>query len=665
MSRDDVLAIWKEIRLAVLLLASAWIGLIVIGRVEWVTILCGGALIVHMWAKARAARATQLLDSAICAFGIALAAAFVMASAFDLVDLGRGSDLGDWDTGFLFGVALLLPIALAYALLMVRERLKIRSNPEEDSALPAEEESSRGAMLILVSICTTLITADLLGQGAGDATLLIMAIAGSASIASALVYRWLTHCEGSAAQFVIDIAACLAISYGLRSFSIAVMLGMFTLAYAGFWVTNRLASSGPMTIGEACIRFLGGLRYGVVTATVICGTLVGMAAALTARADITVAGLVSILDEAMPLSGNGFANLIMRDEYLWADNVSRPPDLQSVAGAEGPIAMIRRLRFSDSDRWSGSAAASIYQAHDIGLRFGFGFEFASDEPGDVVAYVHSDSPADQAGVRRGWRWLEASSDVRNSSASGYVQIFEDTTGKQRRLEMPVGWQKVPLVTSRVTESHGRRVGYLLLWQFTDSVSEELDQHFAKFRQQGIEELIVDLRYNPGGSLSTAARLAALIAGDLADGVVFERLRHNARYSDLDRAYRLQSRPESLSMRRVFVLTTSGSCSASESVINGLAPHIEVVTIGGRTCGKPVGSTPKSFHGVTYSVISFRGENSRGDGDYFGGIAPKCHVAEDFHSELGVEGDPLVDAALGYMRDARCPEPGSARYAVTS
>ena len=79
----------------------------------------------------------------------------------------------------------------------------------------------------------------------------------------------------------------------------------------------------------------------------------------------------------------------------------------------------------------------------------------------------------------------------------------------------------------------------------------------------------------------------------------------------------------------------------------------MVTVGERTCGKPVGFVVKTFRDTAYAVVSFRVENSRGEGDYTNGLEPTCHVAEDFGAPLGSQGDPLVDGALAYLRDGIC------------
>ena len=95
--------------------------------------------------------------------------------------------------------------------------------------------------------------------------------------------------------------------------------------------------------------------------------------------------------------------------------------------------------------------------------------------------------------------------------------------------------------------------------------------------------------------------------------------------------------------------------ASEAVITGLAPHIEVITIGGTTCGKPVGFSPIDYRGLSYWVINFKLRNAADQGDYFEGLAPTCEVKEDLRQSLGTPDEALFAEALHYMAKGRCSE----------
>jgi hypothetical protein len=111
---------------------------------------------------------------------------------------------------------------------------------------------------------------------------------------------------------------------------------------------------------------------------------------------------------------------------------------------------------------------------------------------------------------------------------------------------------------------------------------------------------------------------------------------------------------SLGLRRVTILTSPGSCSASESIINGLrGADIEVIQIGGTTCGKPYGFYATPNCGTTYFAVQFKGVNHKGEGDYADGIAPTCRVADDYGHALGDPQEGMLAAALRYRETGRC------------
>jgi carboxyl-terminal processing protease len=110
----------------------------------------------------------------------------------------------------------------------------------------------------------------------------------------------------------------------------------------------------------------------------------------------------------------------------------------------------------------------------------------------------------------------------------------------------------------------------------------------------------------------------------------------------------------LGLNRVYVLTTSGTCSASESVINGLrGVDVEVIVIGASTCGKPYGFTARDNCGLSYFPVEFQGINQKGFGEFADGFAPTCAVGDDLNNPLGSETEGLLAAALAYRGGASC------------
>jgi carboxyl-terminal processing protease len=235
------------------------------------------------------------------------------------------------------------------------------------------------------------------------------------------------------------------------------------------------------------------------------------------------------------------------------------------------------------------------------------------------------------------------------------------------------------------------VGYILFNTFSPFSSErEIRDAIEILRPQAPTDLVLDLRYNGGGLLAVSSQLSYMIAGPVpTNGKVFERLRFNNGTSGRNPVTGSTNSPTpfyttglgfsvpngmalpSLNLRRVYVLSTARTCSASESVINGLrGAGIEVVLIGGTTCGKPYGFYAASNCGETYFSIQFQGENHLGFGAYSDGFAPNnstsniafkipgCSVADDFNNELGNSREALLAAALSYRATGTCAPPSS-------
>ncbi|MFL5310559.1 MAG: S41 family peptidase [Myxococcales bacterium] len=237
---------------------------------------------------------------------------------------------------------------------------------------------------------------------------------------------------------------------------------------------------------------------------------------------------------------------------------------------------------------------------------------------------------------------------------------------------------------------GTTVGYIL---FTDhnAPSETMLIDAVKKLQQAqppITDLVLDIRYNGGGYLAIASELAYMIAGPAATaGKTFEVLSFNDKYPNIDPVAGQPLRPTpfvataqnlsagrqalpSLGLSRVFVLTGPGTCSASESIINGLRGiDVQVIQIGSQTCGKPYGFYPADNCGTTYFSIQFKGVNAKGFGDYPDGFVPNgsggagvtgCQVADDFAHALGDPAEARLAAALGYAAGRPCPAPTGAQ-----
>jgi hypothetical protein len=230
---------------------------------------------------------------------------------------------------------------------------------------------------------------------------------------------------------------------------------------------------------------------------------------------------------------------------------------------------------------------------------------------------------------------------------------------------------------------GTTVGYMLFNDHIGTSEAQLIKAIGDLKQAGATELVLDIRYNGGGYLAIASELAFMIAGPAAtNGKTFELLAFNDKYPSTDPVTGRPITPEpfrrtaaglstsdgtplpSLGLGRVFVLTGPRTCSASESIVNGLRGiDVQVIQIGSQTCGKPYGFYPADNCGTTYFSIEFKGVNAKGFGDYPDGFVPNgagvagvpgCQVADDFGHALGDPAEARLSAALAYAAGQPCP-----------
>ena len=321
------------------------------------------------------------------------------------------------------------------------------------------------------------------------------------------------------------------------------------------------------------------------------------------------------------------------------------------------------------DHWSFIVDKEVFDNYFSGKGYiGFGFKFSYINGKYMIEYVYSNSPAKSAGMQRGDELVSVDgTSVSNLSKDEVAELFGDRKvgvqksiklkkqdGSSTTLQMKKENIEVPSVLQKkVIEQNGKKVGYLLFDRFIEPSTKELYDAFRIFKNQGINELVVDLRYNGGGLVSVAGALGSLIRAEDDEKLLFT-LQFNDKNRNKDMTYHLRAVDNSLSgINRVYFLTTKSTCSASEAVINGLKPYTDVVVIGSKTCGKPVGMVGGEFCGKYIVPIEFKIVNSNGDGDYFGGLDTTCQVADDLTHDLGSSNESMLKTALYYIDNGSC------------
>ncbi|MBW2219108.1 MAG: PDZ domain-containing protein, partial [Deltaproteobacteria bacterium] len=364
---------------------------------------------------------------------------------------------------------------------------------------------------------------------------------------------------------------------------------------------------------------------------------------------------------------NDFVYSVMTDTYLWYDTV---PQID-LSLFDSPEDLLENIRYSELDRWSYIADQDDYYSfYEEGRYVGLGFSMINTEGEVLIMYVFNDSPADQSEMERGDRILAINEKtVEEIETNGeWDTIFgEDTVGvkvdlvveKQgstQTLSLTKDWVNINTVLYHgIIENEGVKIGYIMFKSFLMTSLDELTTVFTQFKEEGVEELILDLRYNGGGRSVVAKYLADLIGGENTNGKIFQKFIHNDRHANWNNSISFSEYSISLDLERVIVIATGSTASASEMVINGLKPFIDVVVIGDTTSGKPVGMYGHDFCDKHISLIEFKIANADDEGDYFSGIDPDCISDDDFTKQLGDAGEDSLKEALYYIACDECSE----------
>lgn len=235
-----------------------------------------------------------------------------------------------------------------------------------------------------------------------------------------------------------------------------------------------------------------------------------------------------------------------------------------------------------------------------------------------ISLVVKDSPAEKAGLKRGDIILKVNGQALTSSNySSLISGNETATfslGTMANGVLTESGKQLTMTRAEVTENpvafstivdksqYGKKIGYVVYTQFipgntsdAEKYDNELRQLFANFSSQKVNELVLDLRFNPGGYISSATTLASLIGKNISSKKIFYKEQWNDRYQQyllqkqgsdaLNHAFQDEVGNVGSGISRVFVLTSNGTASASELVINGLKPYMDVITVGEHTYGK--------------------------------------------------------------------------------
>jgi len=368
---------------------------------------------------------------------------------------------------------------------------------------------------------------------------------------------------------------------------------------------------------------------------------------------------------------------VMAEWYYWNQELPAKPNTASFTSNEG---FLDALTFKPLDRFSYITTSQAFSDAFVGRNAGHGFGWAFNSEGKLyLTYVFSEAPAGLDGFQRGWEVIEINgrpiADYQTSTGGYNFDLGPRDPGitNSFTFRLPDGsittrsntkaeYQSNSVLHEEVIDIDGKKVGYWVYQSFkaTANVSPtkslEVDESMEFFQSQDIDELIIDLRYNGGGSVAVAEQILNYLIQASNSGDLMYTFKLNDDKADSNSSTNYE-KLGSLDLNRVIFITSRGSASASELVINSLTPYMDLVLIGDNTFGKPVGSFPLSRYNrvleendVEVVPITFATVNADGTADYFDGFPADAEVGDSPEFEWGNQNDFRLQAALGYIRN---------------
>ena len=364
------------------------------------------------------------------------------------------------------------------------------------------------------------------------------------------------------------------------------------------------------------------------------------------------------------------ALLYTKDIYLWYNQIPAGFNAHSYASYDKIMTAIRQYStepgFSGPvDRWSFAVKQSEWDNVSSGISGDFGINVFFKTEGDLrIKSVERSSPAGLAGIRRGWRItkINGSTNISTSNADYIVQAVWKSPSGSFTFQKPDGssvdinltaasYQEHPVYLDSVYTIASKKIGYLSFNSFlgdTTEVYNEFASVFNRFTAAGVNDLIVDLRYNGGGYVTVQQKLANWLAPSAANGQLMMKQQFNDKYTEYNSADNFH-KLGGLNLNRIFFIVSNSTASASELLINNLKPYMSVQLVGpSKTYGKPVGFFPVAVGDSYIFPVSFRSTNKNGEGNYFNGLDLNSQVADGLDKDWGDINESCLQSAISYI-----------------
>lgn len=388
-----------------------------------------------------------------------------------------------------------------------------------------------------------------------------------------------------------------------------------------------------------------------------------------------------------------FVKSVIDEWYLFPNDVASGVNPASYSSVQAYIdALVAPARALNKDRYftyiTSIAEENAFFAN--GSSAGFGVRLSYDESTQrvVIAEAFESAPAFVAGIDRGTQIVGIGTNASNIRTVAAIVASEGVDGitnalgpsdpgvtRVLRIVDPGGGTRDVTVAkadydldpvsdrygAKIIDDGGKKYGYVNLRSFISSADPQLRAAFLNFRNQGVTDVVIDLRYNGGGLVSTAELFGDLLGRNRSSSELFSQTLYRSSKSSENERHFFTNQPQSIAPTRIAFIGTGSTASASELVINGMLPYLgtNMTLVGANTYGKPVGqiALDKEECDDRMRVIAFAVGNATGQGDYYSGLAPKitnsCAAGDDLSLPLGDAREASVRAAIDFLAGRAC------------
>lgn len=360
-----------------------------------------------------------------------------------------------------------------------------------------------------------------------------------------------------------------------------------------------------------------------------------------------------------------------RDIYLWYDKIPSSFNARSYNDQDAIMKAIRPYSIEPGfsapvDRWSFAVSKAEWDDVSGGVAKDFGLNAFFYSANDLrVRMVEPNSPAGIAGIKRGWRFtkVNGSTNITSANADALVNAIYGSNNTSFTFLKPDGnsvditltsasYNSKPLLVDSVYTIGAKKIGYMVYNSFLGDKAETRSGYqriINRFVGAGVDDVIIDLRYNGGGYVDLQQTLADYLVPTAGNGGIMMMSKFNDKYSEENETVKF-AKKGTLNLSRIFFIVSNATASASELLINNLKPYIADVKIIGpsKSYGKPVGYFPIPVGDDYIFPVSFRTVNKNNEGNYFDGFALSNQAPDGLNKDLGDIEESCLASALKYI-----------------